>query len=278
MARPAHFFLRILFFGLPEPVISPPVARKTSSTTDLLILLPWYVSAILAVLAYLGIPAAVAAMPTTPILAGVLRSMLSASHVFIPLALVLISAASAFRAWRVRRLVDNQSLNGISWKEFEDMLAEVFRRQGYSTTETLGGGADGGIDLVLHKSGQKTLVQCKRWANRQVGVKVVRELYGVMAGERAAAGIVVSTSDFTPEARDFARGKSLRLINGTELSGLLKSVKSGKSQPHESTSDIPNCPLCGSPLKIRTAAKGPNAGNRFWGCTAFPKCRHTAAV
>lgn len=34
-----------------------------------------------------------------------------------------------------------------------------------------------------------------------------------------------------------------------------------------------NCSECGSTLVRRTARRGPNAGNDFWGCSAFPKCR-----
>lgn len=33
------------------------------------------------------------------------------------------------------------------------------------------------------------------------------------------------------------------------------------------------CPACGSKMVLRTAAKGAKAGNRFWGCSAYPKCR-----
>lgn len=32
------------------------------------------------------------------------------------------------------------------------------------------------------------------------------------------------------------------------------------------------CPKCGKPLVLRTAKKGENAGNQFWGCSGFPKC------
>lgn len=35
------------------------------------------------------------------------------------------------------------------------------------------------------------------------------------------------------------------------------------------------CPRCGSELVLRTARKGANAGGKFWGCSAYPKCRHT---
>jgi Restriction endonuclease len=54
--------------------------------------------------------------------------------------------------------------------------------QGYAVTETGQAGADGGIDLVLTKGRERTLVQCKHWRAQTVGVAIVRELYGAMAG------------------------------------------------------------------------------------------------
>ena len=35
----------------------------------------------------------------------------------------------------------------------------------------------------------------------------------------------------------------------------------------------PDCPLCGKPMALRTARKGPTAGAQFWGCSAFPDCK-----
>lgn len=43
-------------------------------------------------------------------------------------------------------------------------------------------------------------------------------------------------------------------------------------KPVSSTSD---CPRCGAELVLRTAKKGPNAGNQFYGCSNYPKCRYT---
>lgn len=34
------------------------------------------------------------------------------------------------------------------------------------------------------------------------------------------------------------------------------------------------CPKCGSKMVLRTATKGKNAGNKFYGCAGFPKCRY----
>lgn len=46
-------------------------------------------------------------------------------------------------------------------------------------------------------------------------------------------------------------------------------------QPSTQTATSPLCPLCGSPMTIRTARKGTNAGSQFWGCPTFPDCKGT---
>lgn len=37
----------------------------------------------------------------------------------------------------------------------------------------------------------------------------------------------------------------------------------------------PRCPLCGKPMRRRTARRGRRAGASFLGCSAFPNCRAT---
>lgn len=93
-------------------------------------------------------------------------------------------------------------------QEFELLVGEGFRQQGYQVTESGGGGADGGVDLVLRKGGDKLLVQCKQWKAFMVGVTVVRELYGVMAADGAPWGFVVTSGRFTDEAKTFVKGRT----------------------------------------------------------------------
>ncbi len=38
------------------------------------------------------------------------------------------------------------------------------------------------------------------------------------------------------------------------------------------------CPACGQSLVLRTARKGPNAGNQFYGCSNYPKCKYTQNI
>lgn len=86
----------------------------------------------------------------------------------------------------------------MAWKEFEKLVGEAFRLQGYQVTELGGDGPDGGIDLVLRKGHEKFLVQCKQWKAFTVGVAVVRELYGVMAAKGATGGFIVSIQVDSP--------------------------------------------------------------------------------
>ena len=92
------------------------------------------------------------------------------------------------------------------WRNFEELVAEAYRRQGYRVAEG-GYGADGGIDLELRKDGQLTLVQCKQWKTQKVGVNVVREMFGVLTAHQANRFIIISSGTFTQQAIDFAAGK-----------------------------------------------------------------------
>lgn len=132
-----------------------------------------------------------------------------------------------------RRRLDRQTGLGtiakLDWAEFEAMLAEAFRRQGFRVTERhTAGGPDGGIDLRLDKAGAETLVQCKHWRKTRVGVKVVRELRGIVASEAAESGIVVTSGRFTSAAIRFAETNPIRLIAGRELVKMIKEVQHRK--------------------------------------------------
>jgi restriction system protein len=81
-------------------------------------------------------------------------------------------------------------------------------------TRPSGNDPEGGVDLVLRKNGNTLLVQCKHWKAWKVGVKVLRELYGVMIDKKAHGAIIVTSGLFTQEARTFAAGKPIDLIEG----------------------------------------------------------------
>ncbi len=167
--------------------------------------MPWWFNLLLAVIVYAVLKAILPGIPTgSTVLALVLKALNSLAGV-ISFPFVLISLSSAVRQYRSKELFRQQatilSLDSLSWQQFEQLVGEAYRRQGYLVSENKSDGADGGIDLVLRKEGKKTLVQCKHWNSQQVGVSVVRELYGVMTKDKADSGIVVCSGVFYPRCK-----------------------------------------------------------------------------
>lgn len=141
--------------------------------------------------------------------------------------------------------------------------------------ESLNGGADGGVDLVLRKNGETTLVQCKQWRVLSVGAPTIREIFGVQTHEKADRSVVITSGHFTREARAFAEGKQMKLIDGEELLGLVREVQTQRQSATDTSRSSSPCPRCGAPMTPRTAKRGANAGRSFWGCSTYPKCTGT---
>lgn len=272
---------------------------------DLVAMLPWWAGIGLAVLSYFLLHA-VASSPLpvakTPqeigqlATSGIWRGLAYAGQYVLPFICSIGALASAIRRRERRALIGSvarsdaaDALDGMSWSEFELLVGEGFRQQGYAVSETGGAGPDGGIDLVLAKSGEKFLVQCKQWKAFKVGVTVVRELYGVMAARGAAGGFVVTSGRFTEEAKAFAGGRNIRLIDGPAL---LRLIRRGRpaSQPvpelgrgdavavTSTAIAAPTCPACAKSMVRRVAKRGASAGNTFWGCSSYPGCKGTRSI
>lgn len=110
-------------------------------------------------------------------------------------------------------------------------MGEYYRRHSWLVQETGGGGADGGIDLVLKRNSETWLVQCKRFAQTAVNVKTVRELLGVVASERATdiIFIITITSTFTRDVNAFAKGQRLHIVDGETLLKRIQAVQREKA-------------------------------------------------
>ena len=284
---------------------------------DLAALLPWWVGVVLALVSYLVLHRLAVAPTAASLQPGqigdlVARTMVagfaSGGQFLLPLLFLFGALISFLRRRKRQSLVASVTqskaagaLNDMSWRDFELLVGEAFRLQGYGVIEQGGAQADGGVDIVLRKRMETFLVQCKQWKSYTVGVAVVRELYGVMAARGAAGGFVVTSGSFTTDASAFAHGRNVTLIDGPKLFGLIQQAKAARStagsapamQPavrpplaqtvslQEATASRqqvaapPLCPACGAQMARRTAKKGANAGALFWGCSTYPACRGT---
>lgn len=196
--------------------------------TDLSSRLPWWLALLLALLSYLLLHFYAGRTEPPPTQLGgfgsyagrqLYRGIALYLQYLIPAVLIIGAIVSAVRRAQQRKRFDETRSRGtrsalldMSWQEFEGLVAEHFRRQGYVVTEAGGSAPDGGIDLQLIKGGEHFLVQCKQWRAYKVGVDVVRQLYGVMAARGAVGGFVVTSGEFTDDARSFSSGRNILLV------------------------------------------------------------------
>jgi len=114
---------------------------------------------------------------------------------------------------------------------FEQIVLKLLTAMGYggSVEEAaahLGRGGDEGVDGVINedKLGLDVVyVQAKRYQDQTVGRPAVQGFAGSLEGQRARKGVFITTSQFSPEAREFVKRieKRIVLIDGQELARLM---------------------------------------------------------
>jgi restriction system protein len=140
------------------------------------------------------------------------------------------------------------NLRLLSAQEFEWIVGEVLRREGWDVEETgREAAADGNVDLRIRRGEQESLVQCKRWQSWPVGVDEVRKLAGTLMREglRGADGIFVTLSHFTDPAIAEASKLGIELVDNQELVRRIEDVRT--SEP---------CPVCATPMLLDRSARG----------------------
>jgi len=165
----------------------------------------------------------------------------------------------------------------IEWRRFEAVCEVLFAQAGFET-RSQSHGADGGVDIWLHShnaQGPAAVVQCKHWQGKPVGVKELREFFGVMASHQLKRGTYATTSTYTADARQFAIDNGISALDGPALLALIakrtpEQQKALLAVAFEGEYWRPTCASCGIKLVERTPAKG---GAAFWGCSNYPRCK-----
>jgi len=149
--------------------------------------------------------------------------------------LVTFSGYFLFKAWYSFRRFGQRSLlsrnrslkklKKLSWDDFELLCMELFRKKGWKVSGNEKKGADGGVDIWMTKQtwAKRTsaIVQCKRYDDAMVTIKVLREMYGLMYEHEIDEAYIVTTSRFTKECYRFIEDKRIILIDGDALVKML---------------------------------------------------------
>lgn len=272
------------------------MARRKQSRIDhllsLISKLPWWAGVIFALAAYFMLHSLVTREVTAVSQPGImggavspvlLNTLATLGQYLLPVIFLLGAAVSAYGRYGREAIPGGAAtraewgaLNAMTWRQFETLVGESFRRKGYSVTKTAGG-SDSDFNLVLKRQGQTFLVQCKQWRAIQVGVNTVRELNVVMTAQGANGGFVVTSGLFTEEAQAFARNHHIELLDGKALHALIHGVtvpdKAGLGPLNAVTSGAPFCPECQGRMTLRKAKSGKHAGKTYWCCMRYPDCK-----
>lgn len=105
------------------------------------------------------------------------------------------------RARWLRRLANLERVDVMDGHRFEELVAELLRRDGFRSVQVIGRSGDGGVDVTARApDGRRVAVQCKRHS-RPVGADRVRNLIGAVHGGYAGhVGILVASHGFTRPA------------------------------------------------------------------------------
>jgi restriction endonuclease Mrr len=121
-----------------------------------------------------------------------------------------------------------EDLLDLSPTEFEKMVVELYTAMGHRARR-IGSTGDHGVDVVVQaKNGEKWVVQCKRWRGN-VGEPVIRDFYGMMHHEKADRGAIITTGTFTRQAKSWAKGKPITLLEGDKFLYYLKLARAKSS-------------------------------------------------
>ena len=89
----------------------------------------------------------------------------------------------------------------------------------------------------------------------------------------------------------FINSKTNKILSESEVHKIVSMIESGQLSKTRKTNkehvkhvkkivkdkeSTRVCPKCGSALVLRVSKQGVNKGNKFYGCSSYPKCRHTA--
>jgi restriction system protein len=116
---------------------------------------------------------------------------------------------------------------------FEDLVVDLLVKMGYGgsfgSARRVGRSGDGGIDGIIDQDQlglDVVYVQAKRW-EATVGSPTLQTFAGSLEAKRATKGVIITTSQFSADAREFVRliGKRIVLVDGEQLAQLMDRLR-----------------------------------------------------
>lgn len=164
----------------------------------------------------------------------------------------ILRNAEAIRI-RSLKMTKIKELQDVSPREFENIIALLFKNLGYEVKQTPYTN-DGGKDAIAWMNGKKYVIECKRYAeNAAIGRPMVQKFHSALIDEKAVGGYFVTTSKFAQTAIDYGKKHNLTLIDGNSLENLFS-----KAYPEYNESIMFNqmCIECGEIVEFDLSESG----------------------
>ena len=170
-------------------------------------------------------------------------------------------------------------LEAIEWRRFEAVCEALFTQAGFEPRSEPGGGQRATVMWLhsRHAQGPVAVACCRHWLRRPLGVVDLEPLRLAMENYKLKRGTCVTSGGYTRKALEYAHHHGINLLDGPALLQLIGRRRPEQQQAlldvaYEGEFWRPTCAACGSKMVQRsTTERGPS----FWGCMAYPRCRHT---
>jgi restriction system protein len=142
----------------------------------------------------------------------------------ISLPFLIIGGIVAWKQFQIpgaaRVAATREAVKAMPFKEFSALVEQAYLRDGYKVTRI-----SGAADFKITRMGKTTLVSCKRWKAASHGVEPLREFDRRREAEEAHDGFYIALDGVTGKAREFAGKHRIHLVEGQELTSLLRLPK-----------------------------------------------------
>lgn len=173
-----------------------------------------------------------------------------------------------------------QLLHALEWKRMGDLCLAFYKERGLQAS-SVSFGSDGSVDAVLQQSGQSAafaLMHCRARGEAEVGAEAVEALLPKMHEAGVERAFFMGVKRFSREAHDLARAHQITLVDERMFLALLARLSHDDRQrllnlAVEGDYATPSCPGCLLKMLPRESARG-----RYWGCRAYPLCKHTLGM
>ena len=175
---------------------------------------------------------------------------------------------SATQDWTADSILT--ALGEVDWYQFERFCAALLRTEHYEVVRKGSAHADGGVDLIAEKNGERIFVQCKHWRTRVVRENVIHGLLAGMAQFEAPRGAVYTLHGWARPAAEFAQSHAITLVDGPELAARALARLTSQQITEILNPGLHHCPNCEAPMVLHEGTF-----RTLWGCSTFPRCRAT---